>query len=46
MPDVRDILLAVGLLALGGGFWFIYPPLSAIVPGAVLAGVSIFGVRQ
>lgn len=43
--DFRDALLAAGLLALGVGFWFVWPPLAAIVPGFIVTGVAIFGVR-
>lgn len=43
--DVRDVMLVVGLLALGAGLWFVWPPLAAIVPGTVLTGIAIFGVR-
>lgn len=46
MPEKRDVTMIVGLLALAGGFWFVWPPLCAIVPGAVLTGVAIFGVRS
>ncbi len=43
--DAREVMLFAGLGLLGYGLWPIYQPLSFIVPGAVLAGVAIFGIR-
>jgi hypothetical protein len=43
--DARDGIGAVGLALLSLGCWFVWPPLAAIVPGAVLLYVSIFGAR-
>jgi len=41
----REVLLFVGcgLLSYGGGL--IYPPATYLVPGAILVGVAVFGVR-
>lgn len=43
--DGRDVLLACGLGLVAYGVSLIYWPAAFIVPGAILAGVSIFGVR-
>lgn len=44
--DFRDVCLMLGLVLLSGGFALIHAPLALIVPGAVLTGISIFGVRR
>lgn len=41
----RDVLLFGGLALLGYGLSMVSPPAAFIVPGMILAGVSIFGVR-
>lgn len=43
--DKRDTMLLAGLFLLVIGSWFVWPPLCAIVPGIVLTGVAVFGVR-
>lgn len=43
--DARGVTLYLGLALLGGGLVPIYWPAALIVPGLVLIGVSIFGVR-
>jgi hypothetical protein len=43
--DVRDAILVIGLAAVAGGFWFVWPPLAGIVPGLILTAVAVFGVR-
>jgi uncharacterized membrane protein HdeD (DUF308 family) len=43
--ETRDVVLALGLALLALGLWQVYPPAAAIVPGAILAGVAIFGVK-
>lgn len=43
--DKRDQMLLAGLFLLVVGCFFIWPPLCAIVPGVVLTGVAVFGVR-
>lgn len=43
--DRRDAIGAAGVFLLGLGFAFVYPPLGAIVPGAVLTAIAVFGVR-
>ena len=43
--DQRDILLYAGLALAAYGLSMISMPAAFIVPGAVLAGVAIFGVR-
>ncbi|MCP1832820.1 hypothetical protein [Bradyrhizobium sp. USDA 4545] len=43
--DARDAVLAFGLVLLAAGLWFVWPPASLIVPGAVLSAVAIFGER-
>lgn len=41
----REILLFAGSALIGYGLSFIYPPAAWAVPGVILAGVAIFGVR-
>lgn len=41
--DVRDAVLALGLLLVGGGLWMVWPPAALFVPGAVLVYVAIWG---
>ncbi len=43
--DARDVLGAVGLGLLAYGLWLVWPPAAAIVPGAVMTGVAVFGTR-
>jgi hypothetical protein len=43
--DGRDIMLWVGLGLLAYGLWPVWQPGAFIIPGTVLAGVAIFGVR-
>jgi hypothetical protein len=43
--DRRDAVGLAGVFLLGLGFAFVYPPLGAIVPGAVLTAIAVFGVR-
>jgi hypothetical protein len=42
----RDVVLALGLALLGGGLYPVYAPAAAIVPGAILVAVAIFGVKE
>lgn len=39
--DARDLIGVAGLSLLAFGAWFIWPPLAAIVPGAVLTYVAV-----
>lgn len=41
----RELLLFSGCALIWFGLDAIYPPASVIVPGVILAGVAIFGVR-
>ncbi len=41
----RDLMLFGGLVLIGYGASLIFWPAGFILPGAVLAAVSIFGVR-
>lgn len=43
--DLRDGILAIGLVLLGYGCWEVFQPAAFIVPGTVLCGVAIFGTR-
>ena len=43
--DRRDFVGLVGLCLLGYGAWLVYEPAGVFVPGAVLCGVAVFGVR-
>lgn len=44
--DRRDIILFAGLILIGWGGWWIFPPMALMVPGAILTGIAIFGVRK
>lgn len=44
--DLRDAMLVVGLGLVAAGLREIYEPAAFAVPGAVLTGVAIFGVRR
>ncbi len=46
MFDSRDALGVIGLGLLAGGCWMVYPPAALVLPGLVLIGVAIFGVRR
>jgi hypothetical protein len=41
--DLRDIIGLSGIILIGVGFWWIFPPLGLILPGIILAGVAIIG---
>lgn len=41
----RDHLLFGGLILMAYGLSLVWMPLAFIVPGAVLVGVAVFGVR-
>lgn len=41
----REVLLFGGSVLLGYGAGMIYPPAMFVVPGVVLVGVAVFGVR-
>lgn len=43
--DRRDIILLAGIVTLGMGLAFVWPPLGLIVPGAILVAIAVFGVR-
>lgn len=43
--DARDFALWLGLALLALGLFLVWPPAAAIVPGAILVGMAIFGVR-
>ena len=43
--DRRDFVGLVGVGLIGYGAWLVFPPAGFIVPGAIMAGVAIFGVR-
>jgi hypothetical protein len=41
--DSNDLMALVGLILISSGVYFIYPPLSLIIPGVVLLGVGLWG---
>lgn len=43
--DVRDGMLAGGLVMLSIGLWQVWPPAALIVPGAIISAVAIFASR-
>lgn len=43
--DRRDFVGLAGLVLIGAGLGWIFPPAGLIVPGAILTGVAIFGVK-
>jgi hypothetical protein len=44
--DVRDVIGLVGLGLIAYGSHLVYPPAAFFVPGIILVGVAIFGVRR
>lgn len=44
--DKWDAMFAVGLVAVAVGFWFVYAPLAAIVPGACLMFLAMSGAMK
>lgn len=43
--DVRDAMLAIGLMLLAAGLFLVWPPAALIVPGAIISAVAIFASR-
>jgi hypothetical protein len=43
--DIRDGMLAAGLVLLSVGLWQVWPPAALIVPGAIVSAVAIFAAR-
>ena len=41
----REAMLLVGLVMLGAGLWWVYPPAAAVVPGGILTLIAVFGIR-
>ena len=41
--DSNDLMALFGLILISSGVYFIYPPLSLIIPGIVLLGVGLWG---
>lgn len=41
--DLYDLIAALGLVLLGVGFWWVYPALGLIVPGALLLILGVLG---
>ncbi|HXG36532.1 MAG TPA: hypothetical protein VNL15_06160 [Dehalococcoidia bacterium] len=44
--DIFDLAGAVGLLSLGAGLWFIYPPAAGIAVGILLLVFAYWGSDQ
>ena len=44
--EPRDVLGLGGLVLLGLGFGFVWPPLGLIVPGGILVYLAIAGVKR
>lgn len=38
-----DVFLLIGLGLLAAGFYFVYPPLALILPGAFFVGMGVLG---
>ncbi len=45
MKRLNDAMAFGGLLLLGAGLWFIYPPAAAVVVGAALFAIGVLGSR-
>ena len=45
MKRLNDAMAFGGLLLLGAGLWFIYPPASAVVVGAALFAIGVLRSR-
>jgi hypothetical protein len=43
--DRRDFVGLAGLVLVGAGAGWIFPPAGLIIPGAILTAVAIFGVK-
>ncbi len=43
MPDVYDVMGALGIGLIGYGSWLIYPPAGLIAPGLLLVALAIAG---
>ena len=41
IPDLYDLLALAGLVMLGVGLWWIWPPLGLVVPGGLLFVVGM-----
>jgi len=41
MPDLFDLLALAGLVMLGVGLWWIWPPLALAIPGALLLAIGL-----
>jgi len=41
MPDLFDLMALAGLVMLGVGLWWIWPPLALVVPGALLLAIGL-----
>lgn len=46
VPELRDVLVLVGLALLATGTAMIYPPAAFILVGAVLLALGLFGVPK
>lgn len=44
--DRRDFVGLLGLVLIGVGLGLVWLPAALIVPGAILSGVAIFGVKS
>ena len=44
-PPLDDILVLGGLLSVGAGLWFIYPPAAGVVLGAALVALGVLRSR-
>jgi len=43
---MRDAVAIAGLVLLGGGLWWIYPPAALVGVGGILMALAIMGVRR
>lgn len=43
--EFREVLLFSGCVLICIGLWPVYAPAALAIPGAILAGVAIFGTR-
>jgi len=44
-PDIKDVVVIVGLAGIGYGCWLIYPPIMFIVVGIFVFAIGFLGSK-